>query len=89
MKKINFKLYISAFLFFFWGILSYYLTKWTHDYFITIFIWISTSILLINTSSILFYNVLKSKDEYLKYIFSFIHILFLIIILLILFPKFL
>ena len=87
MKKINLKLYIMSFLFFFWGILSYYLTKWVHEYFINVFIWIILTIWLFNTSSILFYKTLKSDDEILKYIFSFLNILVLILFTFILLPK--
>ncbi len=80
MKKINFKLYIIWFLLFWLWLLSYKLTKWVHNYFTTVFIWVAASIFFINTSSIFFYKTLNSKDEYLKYIFSFLHILVLILI---------
>jgi hypothetical protein len=77
MEKINLKTYIIAFLLFFLGIGSYYITKWTHSYFATIFVWVIFIFWFINTSSILFYKTLNTNDEYLKYIFSFLHILIL------------
>jgi len=80
MKNINFKIYVLSFLFFFWWVFSYYMTKWHHEYFATIFIWFALTIWLINTSSILFYKTLNSNDDYLKYVFSFLHILVLLFI---------
>ncbi len=56
--------------------------------FIKIFIQATLLIWFINTSSIFFYKTLQIKDEYLKYIFSFLNILTLIFLTLILTPNF-
>ncbi|QFR39406.1 hypothetical protein A9Q91_04215 [Candidatus Gracilibacteria bacterium 28_42_T64] len=87
MKNINLRIYTLSVLFFFLGIFVYYMTKGaTHNYFITLFIGVTLTIGLINTSSILFYKTLKTNDEYLKYVFSFIHIIGLITLSFILVP---
>lgn len=89
MKKINLKIYALSCLFFFSWVLFYnYIVRWTHNYFTTLFIWIVLTILLLNTSSILFYKTLKTNDEYLKYIFSFINILTFSILSFIFISKF-
>jgi hypothetical protein len=74
MKNINFKIYALAFLLFFLWVFTYYLMAWMHSSFITIFIWTISVIWFYNTSSIMFYKTLKTKDEILKYVFSFLHI---------------
>lgn len=88
MKNIDIKIYVLAFLsFFLWGI-AYYQVLWVHKYFIILFILIVSTIWCLNTSSILFYKTLDTKDEYKKYIFSFLHITVLIALFLILLSKY-
>ena len=84
MRNINFKKYITWIVLFIFWILLFNLmqlmqVQWIISY-IKVFIQAILLVLFINTSSIFFYKTLETKDEYLKYAFSFINIFILVLI---------
>ena len=80
MKNINFKTYLVWLLILTIWIISILLLKGWQSNFWTVIIWIMISLISVNISSVLFYKTLKTESEILKYIFSSIHIITLILI---------
>ena len=80
MKNINIKTYLAWLLVIIIWIISIFLLKGWQSTFWIVMILIMISLISINVSSILFYKTLKTESEILKYIFSSIHIVTLILI---------
>lgn len=86
MKNIDKKIYIIWIILFFSSVIMFNLLQWSNS-FIIIFSWIVLSIGLFNTSWIFFYKSLQIKDEYLRYVFSFLHIVIFTVMSFILIPS--